>query len=153
MVLTSEELRTAALEASAKRSKSVARRRLMTRWTMWFLWTILFPVLGFAVVLAAVVGLGAWLYMGSDAAYHSAQGWWKQQAPALSRPFDASPQPMPQLRIDSNYLNIKPANIDNGKVAVKETIKIPKTSQPLVSEPPKNSTTINSTTISTGQQP
>lgn len=74
-MLTSEELRVAALEASLKRGKWVARRRLLWRWFTWILWTFVLPVIGLAVSIALLVGSAFWLYIGHDKAYVAAQKW------------------------------------------------------------------------------
>jgi cytoskeletal protein RodZ len=78
-VLTSEELRVAALEASAKRGKSVAQRRVARRWLQWFLWSVLLPVIGLAAVLTAVAGFAAYEYFGYEKSYSSAQTWVQEQ--------------------------------------------------------------------------
>jgi hypothetical protein len=111
------------MNTSARRGKTVAQRRLMRRWVMWFLWTIFFPVIGLAAVLTAAVGLAAYLYLGHDEAYKTAQIWTQEQLgpfesaqsaqnaqgpvtkPAMKDmpPFDASLQTMPHLQIDRNY--------------------------------------------------
>jgi hypothetical protein len=78
-VLTSEELRVAALEASAKRGKSVAQRRVARRWLQWFLWSVLLPVIGLATAVSAAVGLAACEYFGYEKAYRTAQTWVQEQ--------------------------------------------------------------------------
>lgn len=133
-MLTSEELRIAALDASAKRSKTVARRRLIRRWLMWFSWRILFPVIGMVTLLAAVIGFASWQYFGRDAAYGASQSWFHEQfgggnvSAVATRnsnqlPFDNSPQPKPRLKIDRNYSKNVTIKIDNEKEALKEAAK------------------------------
>jgi hypothetical protein len=125
-VLTSEELRLAALSASAKRGKWVARRRVFRRWFTWLAWTYLLPVIGLAAVIFTLAGLLFWQYMGHDAAYVSAQTWVQQEFGkfqasnssktnnnlAPSRPANASMIPLtdeatPDLQID-RHLTLKP---------------------------------------------
>jgi hypothetical protein len=79
IVLTSEELRLAALSASAKRGKWVARRRVFRRWLAWVTWTFILPVIGLAAVVACLLGLAFWQYTGSDATYKAAQEWVQQE--------------------------------------------------------------------------
>jgi len=79
IVLTSEELRVAALSASAKRGKWVARRRVFWRWLAWVSWTCVLPVIGLAAVVACLLGLAFWQYMGHAAAYQAAQQWVQQE--------------------------------------------------------------------------
>ena len=74
-MLTSEELRVAALEASAKRGKWVAKRRVWRRWLGWVVWSIVLPFIGLVAVIALLAGLAFWQYMGQDAAYIAAQKW------------------------------------------------------------------------------
>jgi hypothetical protein len=124
-VLTSEELRVAALSASAKRGKWVARRRVCRRWLTWITWTYLLPVVGLAAVLMTLAGLAFWQYLGHDAAYVAAQKWVQQEFGNFqmgnssktynnlspSRPANASMIPLtdeatPDLQIDRN-LTIK----------------------------------------------
>jgi hypothetical protein len=78
-VLTTEELRVAALSASAKRGKWVARRRIFWRWSTWISWAYVLPSIGFIVVLASLIGFAFWQYMGHDAAYVAAQKWVQQE--------------------------------------------------------------------------
>jgi hypothetical protein len=78
-VLTSEELRVAALSASSKRGKWVARRRVFWRWLAWVTWTLILPVIGLATVLVCLLGLAFWKYTGHDAAYKAAQQWVQQE--------------------------------------------------------------------------
>jgi hypothetical protein len=115
-VLTSEELRVAALEASAKRGKWVARRRVFGRWLGWFAWSVVLPVIGLAVSIALLVGSAFWLYMGHDKAYLAAQKWVQHefgsfQTSSTSRDENASMIPLtneatPDLQLDRN-LTIK----------------------------------------------
>jgi hypothetical protein len=78
-VITSEELRVAALAASAKRGKWVARRRIFRRWLGWLAWSIVLPVIGLVALVMALCGLAFWQYMGHDAAYAAAQKWVQQE--------------------------------------------------------------------------
>jgi hypothetical protein len=74
-VITSEELRVAALDASAKRGKWVAQRRIARRWLVWLMWTIVLPIIGVLTLIAALAGLAFWQYQGHDASYALAQKW------------------------------------------------------------------------------
>jgi hypothetical protein len=124
-VLTSEELRVAALSASAKRGKWVARRRVFRRWLAWFTWSLLLPVIGLTAVMVSLAGLAFWQYMGHDAAYVATQKWVQQEFgnfqmgnssknnnhSSLSKPANASMIPLtdeatPDLQID-RHLTIK----------------------------------------------
>jgi hypothetical protein len=78
-VFTSEELRVVAMNSSSRRGKSVARRRLLWRWTTWFLWSIFLPVIGLAASIALLAGLAFWQYLGHDVAYIAAQKWVQQE--------------------------------------------------------------------------
>jgi hypothetical protein len=78
-VITSEELRVAALDASAKRGKWVAKRRVFRRWLGWVIWRIVLPVLGLMTVTTALAGLAFWQYKGHDVAYLTAQKWVQQE--------------------------------------------------------------------------
>ena len=125
-MLTSEELRVAALSAAAKRGKWVARRRVFRRWFAWLAWTYLLPVIGLAAVMASLAGLAFWQYMGHDAAYVAAQKWVQQEFGNFQastscktnnnlspgRPANASMIPLtdeatPDLQID-RHLTLKP---------------------------------------------
>jgi type II secretory pathway component PulL len=78
-VITSEELRVNALAASAKRGKWVARRRIFGRWLGWAAWRIVLPAIGLVAVVAALVSIAFWQYMGHDAAYVAVQQWVQQE--------------------------------------------------------------------------
>jgi hypothetical protein len=78
-VLTSEELRVAALQASAKRGKSVAQRRVARRWVTWLIWSVLLPMIGLATAVSAAVGLVACEYLGYQKTYIIAQTWVQEQ--------------------------------------------------------------------------
>jgi hypothetical protein len=78
-VLTSEELRVAALQASAKRGKWVARRRVFWRWLGWLTWSYMLPIVGLLAVITALMGFTFWQYFGHDAAYAAAQKWVQQK--------------------------------------------------------------------------
>jgi type II secretory pathway component PulL len=67
------------MSTSARRGKSVARRRLFWRWIAWFLWRVLLPFIGLVTVMAALMGLAFWLYVGHAAAYVQAQKWVQQE--------------------------------------------------------------------------
>jgi cytoskeletal protein RodZ len=120
-VLTSEELRVAALSASAKRGKWVARRRVFRRWVAWFTWSLLLPVIGLTAVIVSLAGLAFWQYLGHDAAYVAAQKWVQEEfgnfqvnlsnnknsSLSPSKPANASMIPLtdeatPDLQIDRN---------------------------------------------------
>ncbi len=73
--MTSEELRIAALAASAKRGKAVSQRRIAYRWMSWTVWRIALPVIGLLTVLCALSGIAYWQYFGHDVAYSNAQKW------------------------------------------------------------------------------
>jgi hypothetical protein len=130
-VITSEELRVAALTASAQRGKWVARRRVLSRWLGWVVWSIVLPVMGLLLLIALLAGLAFWQYLGHDAAYAAAQTWVQQEfgsfkttasgnniaktphnnSPAPGRPENASminltDEATPDLQIDRN-LTIK----------------------------------------------
>ena len=98
--MTSEELRAAALAASAKRGKGVAQRRLATRWLGWTLWRILLPVIGLLTLTVALAGMAYWQYKGHDAAYVEAQTW-VQQAFGQFKAEGKTAQP---ARIDNDSL-------------------------------------------------
>jgi hypothetical protein len=78
-VITSEELRVAALTAAAKRGKWVARRRIFCRWLAWLVWSAVLPIIGMVAVVAALCGMAVWQYMGHDAAHAAAQKWMQQE--------------------------------------------------------------------------
>jgi hypothetical protein len=118
-VLTSEELRVAALQASAKRGKWVARRRVFWRWLAWLTWSYILPIIGLLTVIAALVSFIFWQYLGHDAAYAAAQKWVQQElgsfkttVPVVSRAENARPEnasminltdeATPDLQIDRN---------------------------------------------------
>lgn len=101
IVLTSEELRVAALSASAKRGKWVARRRVFRRWLAWVTWTYVLPVIGLAAVISALMGLVFWQYMGHDAAYVATQKWVQQELGSF------------QASADNIHSNAKPSRPDN----------------------------------------
>ena len=69
----------AALAASAKRGKWVARRRIFGRWLSWLVWSIVLPVIGLLSLIVMLAGLAFWQYMGHDAAYAEAQRWVQQE--------------------------------------------------------------------------
>ncbi len=81
--MTSEELRAAALAASAKRGKGVAQRRLASRWMVWTLWRIFLPVIGLLTVITALAGIAFWQYKGYDVAYTETQTWIQQTFGAI----------------------------------------------------------------------
>jgi hypothetical protein len=93
-VITSEELRVAALATAAKRGKWVARRRIFRRWLLWLVWTLVLPVIGLVTVVMSLVGLAFWQYMGHDAAYVATQKWVQQEfgIPKTSSPTDNAAQ-------------------------------------------------------------
>jgi hypothetical protein len=59
-------------------------------------WSIVLPVIGSIAVLATMVGLAFWQYMGHDAAYVAAQKWVQQE--------------FGSLQASSNNTAIKPEN-------------------------------------------
>ena len=93
----------AALSASAKRGKWVARRRVFRRWLGWVTWSIVLPVIGSLSLIAVLAGLAFWQYLGHDAAYVAAQKWVQQEFGsfkvtasahnAAQTPHDISPAP------------------------------------------------------------
>ena len=101
IVLTSEELRVAALSASAKRGKWVARRRVFRRWLAWVTWTYVLPIIGLATVIGVLAGLVFWQYMGHDSAYAAAQKWVQQEFGSF------------QTSADNKNSNAKPSRPDN----------------------------------------
>ena len=123
IVLTSEELRVAALSASAKRGKWVARRRVFRRWLAWVSWTFLLPVIGLTAVVACLLGLIFWQYTGHAAAYTAAQQWVQQEfgsfassdntltqcIPEGTSLLTLTPEATPILQIDRN-LSVKTGN-------------------------------------------
>ena len=115
-VMSSEELRAAALSASLRRGKPVARRRVAMRWLGWLLWGWLLPVIGLLTVCAVAVTLAAMQYFGQSVVLDTAQTWATEQLgytkhnypqkPTLeATPYDNNPLPsvIPQLQIDRNY--------------------------------------------------
>jgi hypothetical protein len=96
IVLTSEELRVAALSASTKRGKWVARRRVFRRWLAWVSWTFLLPVIGLAAVVACLFGLVFWQYTGHAAAYTAAQQWVQQEFGSFSESGNTPAQCIPE---------------------------------------------------------
>ena len=78
-VFTSEELRIVAMNISARRGKSVARRRLIWRWFAWFMWRYFLPSTGLVTVLTGTIAFSVYAYFGHDAAYNSAQTWVQEQ--------------------------------------------------------------------------
>lgn len=78
-MITSEELRVSALAASANRGKWVARRRIYWRWFSWISWRYVLPVIGLFAVMASLLCLIFWLYLGQDKAYLTAQKWVQQE--------------------------------------------------------------------------
>ncbi len=113
-MITSEELRVAALAASAKRGKWVAKRRIFRRWLGWVIWRIVLPVIGLLTVLTALAALAFWQYKGPDAAYEEAQKWVQQEFGSFQTTTKTEPTSMipltdeatPDLQIDRN-LTIK----------------------------------------------
>lgn len=83
-MVTSEELRVAALERAAQRGKWVARRRIFSRWLGWVVWSIVLPIIGLAAVITTLACLAFWQYMGHDAAYAASQKWVQQQFGSFS---------------------------------------------------------------------
>lgn len=67
------------MSTSVRRGKSVARRRLFWRWIAWFLWRVLLPFIGLVTLMAALMGLAFWLYVGHATAYVQAQKWVQQE--------------------------------------------------------------------------
>lgn len=110
-MLTSKELRVAALSASAKRGKWVARRRIFWRWFTWISWTYVLPSIGFIVVLASLIGLAFWQYMGHDAAYVTAQKWVQQELGSFT--LNAIPQTVQTVQTAVLEKTQKPEPIDN----------------------------------------
>ena len=124
-VFTSEELRIVAMNTSARRGKSVARRRLIWRWFAWFMWRYFLPSTGLVTVLTGTIAFAAYAYFGHDAAYNSAQTWVQEQmgpfkhatsvqiGSSLRRSDNATLIPLtveatPDLYLDRN-LTIKPS--------------------------------------------
>ena len=114
-VVSTEALRAAALAASLRRGKPIARRRVAMRWLTWLLWGFIFPVIGVLTVLAMTLTLAAVQYFGQTKVLDTAQGWLTEQlgyTPYMypqktteATPYDNSPAPsvLPQLQIDRNY--------------------------------------------------
>lgn len=85
-VMTTEALRVAALAASARRGLSVTRRRIVLRWLAWLVWAWLLPIIGLATLLAALIALTSWQFVGDAVAYDAAQTWLEQQFGAAKTP-------------------------------------------------------------------
>ncbi len=129
-VLTSEALRAAALAASARRGVSVARRRIVMRWSTWLLWGWLLPVIGAATVLATLLAFASIQFFGTAKVLDTSQTWLAEQLgvppnKAVVSPFDyqlsnpsgtfptfniTSPSVVPQLQIDRNYSKQEQSN-------------------------------------------
>jgi hypothetical protein len=78
-VVTTEELRVAALAASAKRGKWVAKRRIIWRWFAWANWTYVLPSIGLLTVLVATACFIFWQYLGAEQVYKTTQNWIQSQ--------------------------------------------------------------------------
>lgn len=77
--MTTEALRVAALAASARRGLSVARRRIAMRWLGWLVWGWLLPIIGLSTLLAVLIAVASWQFVGDAVAYDAAQTWLEQQ--------------------------------------------------------------------------
>ena len=121
-VLTSDELRVAALAASVRRGAPVARRRIVQRWSVWLVWGWLLPVIGLVTVLATLLTFASIGLFGTGKVFDTSQTWLAEQlglpktkmAPgpfdynadnhsATLPNFNATPSEVPQLQIDRNY--------------------------------------------------
>lgn len=78
-VVTTEALRVAALAASTRRGLSVARRRIVMRWLGWLVWGWLLPIIGLTTLLAVLIAVASWQFVGDAVAYDAAQTWLEQQ--------------------------------------------------------------------------
>lgn len=125
MLLTTEELRIAALDASNRRGWWVARRRIFMRWFGWIMWHIVLPGVGVLSLLAAFFVFASWHYLGANTALYTAQNWLQklqsgyvqsdmfqkhQSDLVLPVQTDLMPIAEPHLQMDNNYLNLKPKN-------------------------------------------
>lgn len=98
-VITTEELRAAALKASNRRGRSIARRRTALRWLGWLTWDWILPIVGLATVLSILLMLAAWQFFGPSAVINTAHTWLDQQFGGYSNnsvtPVNAT-NPIPQ---------------------------------------------------------
>jgi hypothetical protein len=101
-VFTSEELRVVAMSSSSRRGKSVARRRLIWRWFVWIIWSLLLPLIGLATAVALLAGLAAWEYLGHDLAYSSAQTWVQAQFGPFKKTTTTQTNPSASSTINSS---------------------------------------------------
>lgn len=92
-VVTTEALRVAALAASARRGLSVARRRIVMRWLGWLVWGWLLPIIGLATLLAVLIAVASWQFVGDAVAYDAAQTWLEQQFGHTKPPQTTKQQP------------------------------------------------------------
>jgi hypothetical protein len=130
-VPTSEALLAAALTASARRGVPVARRRIVLRWTAWFVWGWFLPLIGLATLCIALTALVSVEFWGAAKVFDTSQTWLAEQLglpttattaetatnKATASAFDnnldnhsaagpslnATPTVVPQLQIDRNY--------------------------------------------------
>ncbi|MEQ1535707.1 MAG: hypothetical protein ABL923_07485 [Burkholderiaceae bacterium] len=95
----------AALAASAKRGKWLARRRIFSRWLGWVVWSVVLPVIGLLSLVAVLAGMAFWQYWGHDAAYAAAQTWVQQEFGSL------------KARSSANHTNNTPQTTHNNSPA------------------------------------
>lgn len=106
-MLTTEELRVAALQASVNRGKWVAKRRVIWRWFAWASWTYVLPTIGLLTILVAMAGFAFWQYLGTEQAYKTTQTWLQNQ---LGVPESTSSAvSIANNRAPSEYDSINPA--------------------------------------------
>ena len=116
-VLSTEELRAAALAASNRRGKSVSWRRVLLRWSGWLVWRWLLPMIGLATVLVAIITVTCMQIFGANKVVNTTQDWMTEQwgipkfvqnykqsntTDMLPR-FDNGPTRGPQLQIDRGF--------------------------------------------------
>lgn len=78
-VVSTEELRAAAMASAYRRGKFVAARRVALRWSSWLIWQWLLPLIGLATVLAALVAVACVQIFGPSTVIDSTQTWLSEQ--------------------------------------------------------------------------
>lgn len=73
--MTSDELRSVALAASARRGKAVASRRIGLRWAVWLVWQWFLPMIGLLTILILLAGTAAVAHFGADKVLQTVQTW------------------------------------------------------------------------------
>jgi hypothetical protein len=118
-MFTTEELRVAALEASAKRGKWVAKRRIMWRWFAWANWNYALPSIGLLTVLVATTCFIFWQFLGPEQVYKTAQTWMQSQLSIA----DENPHPAAPMTstTSTGYSLIEPAD---SSMILKTTLRL-----------------------------